>query len=1103
MGTVPSYRAKCAGGKGSVGGKCFQHLRQADTKVPAFANATRVRDYFTEPNNPAGRFPYMRPQGGSGASMCCLSCNPGDGTDVCSGDPTPNLPPCGTWPFDERPGGALGFACAAAPDFSSGYNCYHYTGKTVDLGVCRQRGFKAVQACLYWYGDFGFNSTDRSQVKAGSFSVTSSADPDGVHQDTQLSYLRTCEPLGVGSAPDQTKYLSATADSDGNPGIHGKFTASVGGVVSSYEITRNVSVNKYTGCITLDGTDTLTGSELDTGNGVTMQELLGSWFSALASFKGQADTPESIVSGTPWGGGAGGGASGVNNSGLFPYGPAPSLMQQFADGIYGVIAGYATSSVVTGAGNAWSVVQKIVASGQPDTTCTSSIDLDAGTVSVTYTAGSGATSANITYSLAISATGFAYDLNIAYGNGDSIVAFLYAHLDGTNTFAASDVQNLAEDLAGQWDLTNNTVYPFRSVVPGIGLVDEFCSVAPQVSYRAVTARVGPMTNLPDWDSTMPAFVDPNIAQLGLANAGDAQIAGAPLVAGNLDGHFDFDHITFIVCGSMDGEGDLSCTTEVLGNGALSGAPTQGMAPQDLTDQAVPKAATRWTGNLEAGSYPPGPFALLTGGQFILQKWCQVRTPRPSINFAGPAGADRFAVDATSMAACCGNVPAWADATPADGYYVVLDEELGPQYWKVASGAKTLLGSCPYPSWYDARHDGMYGLTRWPAAWAIAGRVGIASAVASGGNTILTLAGAVPYLFTGDLVDVQTDPLAAPVAAGLAVTVNGDGTVTVPGALSLGGQACYLVSHGAPPWWWFDNAAKGEFARVEWTFDNRSVAITPTLRQAQQTNLGMPQAVAGYVVYQNCLPWDPCNPQVMCYSPNYDAAAPDSIDDFANGLSWNFPALTLDDVCGSQWQAQIVESIDDPLWQAPAGPCQYLQNTQTDALGYAWSEDDGSCPADATGGNGDWYYAHRPKVEARVSVPAPWVTGELASPDFEGRSGVKITALTQAQLATAMPTDGVVFLPPGAVGPTGDGVTCSGEGPFMIQPNLVDSPWGLALIEEGCVCAAGRFAAVYQANLVPCTTPDRYPSAGPIPPAQGPQTSDAGGSTSDAQPLTSD
>ena len=110
-------------------------------------------------------------------------------------------------------------------------------------------------------------------------------------------------------------------------------------------------------------------------------------------------------------------------------------------------------------------------------------------------------------------------------------------------------------------------------------------------------------------------------------------------------------------------------------------------------------------------------------------------------------------------------------------------------------------------------------------------------------------------------------------------------------------------------------------------------------------------------------------------------------------------------------------------------------------------------SDCASGTGARYYAQRPWVEARASLP----TGAPALP-----TGCEINPLSLSDLAETTPPAGVVLVPPGALGWLDEG-----GGADPLQPVPAVMPWGIYLRELACVCANGRFAADYRANGVGC------------------------------------
>jgi hypothetical protein len=232
--------------------------------------------------------------------------------------------------------------------------------------------------------------------------------------------------------------------------------------------------------------------------------------------------------------------------------------------------------------------------------------------------------------------------------------------------------------------------------------------------------------------------------------------------------------------------------------------------------------------------------------------------------------------------------------------------------------------------------------------------------------------------------------------------------------------------------------------------------------------GLDGGISSYSLFQQCQPWDTCNPQVMAYSVN---ALPPSgvqpIDRFPNGRTYDIQPCIADDVYGGLWQGAFFDNVDDPMFP-PIAPPGMISG------GIELTKDDlTQCQIDESGGFGgddtilQFVYPYQRLIEPRVGVPAPWISGDTAPP-FEVRSGVHATALTFAQICAGQ--DGLVFQPPGAVG-LGMG-ECPDAGDSMIYPNGVMTSWRVAMGQESCVCGGGTFADLYQANLVPCTTPDR-------------------------------
>jgi hypothetical protein len=126
----------------------------------------------------------------------------------------------------------------------------------------------------------------------------------------------------------------------------------------------------------------------------------------------------------------------------------------------------------------------------------------------------------------------------------------------------------------------------------------------------------------------------------------------------------------------------------------------------------------------------------------------------------------------------------------------------------------------------------------------------------------------------------------------------------------------------------------------------------------------PSVYSDFTQIEDCIPFDPCNPSVVCISPNGEV--------FPNGATYDFPTgIQLDQRYGTQWQAVPTQVSADLLWQKPHHPPLSYNEYLDDYSDYAWVEDDGNCKEDETneyGGATKKYYPHAPMVEARNSLP---------------------------------------------------------------------------------------------------------------------------------------
>ena len=242
------------------------------------------------------------------------------------------------------------------------------------------------------------------------------------------------------------------------------------------------------------------------------------------------------------------------------------------------------------------------------------------------------------------------------------------------------------------------------------------------------------------------------------------------------------------------------------------------------------------------------------------------------------------------------------------------------------------------------------------------------------------------------IDLYTAAGMTSFAANVTATRVSDTIFTLPTAYAVD----YVMIHGAPDFSLNTQAPKGDFAWVEWLCDFRNnstgepnrlgfgsatdcagtallpATVTYANSDCNDTSLTLALPTNGY--QQFCqhpgnLPFLTCQPRVFAVTPNGET--------WANGTVQPFPSFALDQLYGSKWICQIVESMDDPFWQRPHKPCsatghdpdtdEDVTATGTDVI---WVEDDGTCRANSgTGSSVTAYFAMAPQVETLLSIPA--------------------------------------------------------------------------------------------------------------------------------------
>ncbi len=509
---------------------------------------------------------------------------------------------------------------------------------------------------------------------------------------------------------------------------------------------------------------------------------------------------------------------------------------------------------------------------------------------------------------------------------------------------------------------------------------------------------------------------------------------------------------------------------------------------DRTDFYMPRCATHWTTNIDGGNLYHGAWQQYADGKLWMQKWAEIKVPRPSQNYFGPCGAQRYDIY-NGNTSCVQNVtgdPPLVTVASGDGAKFTADDQV--VYWSGAGdgGAQAGLYTvtsvsaddvqlsakiCDVPVAYQG--GPMLGVLKFPDAWSICGRCEIEEFVDNGDGTLtVLLVTPAPYLRAGDSLDFTTGSSYPETISNSGITVT---AVTNPtqftvsaSAFGLGGGALptadHVKSHGAPGWWWYDVKPKGDFVFAKWGFNNRDIAIDSSVRANQALN-HMPQNINSFSAIGDCLPFSVCYPQVMAISPNYNSLAEDSVDNFPNGVVYDFDLVVPDERYNSQWQAIIIQVMDDLFWAYPPKPCSTGDADDFgDFSSCGWLPDDGTCtPAADTclgsGDGGNMYFPHQPVVEARAALPITWLPSDTAPalPD-----GIYIGYLTLDELDTTDEVHGNVLTPPPMVGFVADDFTYP-----PAPPDQQWTPWTLYFAEQSCICTNGRWAETYKTDGAIC------------------------------------
>lgn len=594
------------------------------------------------------------------------------------------------------------------------------------------------------------------------------------------------------------------------------------------------------------------------------------------------------------------------------------------------------------------------------------------------------------------------------------VQTLTCTVDLPGTYTGAQLQGEIRDMLATWNLADDAQYPWRT--------DNNTTLAPLVTRDEVQSVVEPIAITVDGP-----YVDPNAATY------TGTLLGAPLAAG-YQATFDFRHQSWRKCGGS--------TWYIQSFG-------------QLTPSYLPQNATHWTNFDEANQWArPGAFEIHFPGVRVAQKWAEIKEPRPSHNYFRPCGEDVFLLDVENTRCVLstagsplvvtiditdgapdidtGDLCIAAGLPSGDGLFTVT--KLAADQFRLT----TLVLALPpgYPT-----DDQIFGKSRFPDAWPICGQIKVVGAT-NASPIQITLEAAAPQLKTGDEV----------VVSGVGGNTAANGTFvwtritdTIGTLNGSAGNAAFttsgwMKSKDAPNPVWNTTASSGRFTVQEWGFNRRDIGewnrmttagCSPGFsepRPGQAAN-GMDQGVNSYACNQGALVSAVCAPKVICISPNGET--------FTVGQTTAFDSVLADDIYGNQWQALVIQAVNDPLWETPFKPCGFSGT---------WTMDSGACQTDTGSVR---YYPVPMQVDAECEPP----TGAPALP-----SGFYVGWLPLSAYEAAPPIAGNKSLPPTPL------ATDSGGTPITSP-----TAWSIALNQEICVCVSGTFAQEYEADGVTCSS----------------------------------
>jgi hypothetical protein len=449
----------------------------------------------------------------------------------------------------------------------------------------------------------------------------------------------------------------------------------------------------------------------------------------------------------------------------------------------------------------------------------------------------------------------------------------------------------------------------------------------------------------------------------------------------------------------------------------------------FANSLLPSATKRWMDDFEAqydadlcgpgATYPPGNYPQFFinqyNGKAIAGKYIQATQRWNAINYGRPCGEDKFAIDQTTVCSISsGNaasgfvvtntshatLPLSAGGLAVNDYIAVesgadagiykINAITGTGPWTISVSSLGLLDTLPtgfafcpstiYGSGIRADGTVHIGRLRFPRATGTCGKVPCTTVLAAGILTI-TVASQ-PWLridpTTGTITLNLYDAGGTLIEAVTATRVS-DTSFTCTPATATSASFIWQVGYKLISSSWtlqtpddYANASQRTGVHLTWTFDARApyssspptpYAVTGCESCAiEQFNydLGQCRAVVGIVPFSG--------------------GTPAPVESFPTQTLFSFPSsVTFDEAYGAHAQGAVMLTMVDPFYQAPYKP-------DGDSLSFQWLEDDGSGTADDIGAS-QYYYAHRPLVEAAASLPSGKTLPDGVNLTYDGTSDI--------------------------------------------------------------------------------------------------------------------